>query len=53
MKDEYPKEDTCRVCGVHIGWILHPLAEALALRLCEKQTCWEIAEKMEEPNHEV
>jgi hypothetical protein len=41
----YPKEDKCRHCGMHIGWILHPMAEALALGVCEKPTCQEKEEK--------
>jgi hypothetical protein len=39
MDDEYPKEDKCRYCGEHIGWMLNPIAEGLALGLCDKPEC--------------
>ncbi len=35
----YPREDKCKYCGDHIGWILHPLAEAMALEVCDKPEC--------------
>jgi len=40
--NEYPKEDKCRICGVHLGWMLSPVGEAFGLGLCEKPTCQEI-----------
>lgn len=40
-EDKYPKEDKCRYCGEHVGWIMHPMAEALALGCCDKQKCQE------------
>jgi hypothetical protein len=46
---EYPREDKCKHCGTHIGWILHPLAEALALEVCDKQEC---LEKKRKESHE-
>lgn len=36
-RKRYPREDKCRVCGAHIGFILHPIAEALALFVCDKR----------------
>lgn len=33
--NEYPKEDKCRKCGAHIGWILQPMGELVALGICE------------------
>jgi hypothetical protein len=42
----YPREDKCRHCGEHIGWILDPVVgEALALGLCEKKECKEKEKK--------
>jgi len=40
-EDAYPKEDKCRHCGAHIGWMLHPMAEMLALGVCDKKECQE------------
>lgn len=46
-KDAYPKEDKCRYCGAHIGWMLHPVAEMLALGVCDKKECREKQRKEE------
>jgi len=35
----YPKEDKCRHCGKHLGWIMSPMGEMVALGLCEKKKC--------------
>jgi hypothetical protein len=40
-EDVYPKEDKCRHCGAHIGWMLDPMAEMLALGVCDKKECQE------------
>lgn len=36
-QESYPREDKCKVCGDHIGWILNEIGEAMALGLCDKQ----------------
>jgi hypothetical protein len=33
---EYPKEDNCRKCGAHIGWIMTEFGEAVALGICDE-----------------
>jgi hypothetical protein len=35
----YPREDKCRHCGAHIGYILHPMGEFAALGCCDKLEC--------------
>jgi hypothetical protein len=40
----YPREDKCRFCGGHIGWILDPVGEVVALGVCDKPECKEKAE---------
>jgi hypothetical protein len=35
----YRREDVCRHCGEHIGWILHPFGEFAALGCCDKLEC--------------
>lgn len=32
----YPKEDVCRHCGTHIGWIMSPNGDAMALGICDR-----------------
>jgi hypothetical protein len=36
---DYPREDKCRHCGAHIGYILHPMGEFAALGCCDKLEC--------------
>lgn len=31
----YPRENKCKRCGAHIGWILGPEGELFALPLCD------------------
>ena len=45
----YPKEDKCRHCGQHLGWMLDPIGEMLGLGLCNKPEC---KEKEEHINNE-
>jgi hypothetical protein len=52
MEDAYPKEDVCRYCGAHVGWMLHPVAEMLALGVCDKKECQEKS-KQERRNKDV
>jgi hypothetical protein len=49
-EDAYPKEDKCRHCGAHIGWMLHPMAEMLALGVCDKKECQEKDKQRKEEN---
>jgi ribosomal protein L40E len=32
---QYPKENVCRKCGAHIGWIMSPDGDAMALGVCD------------------
>ena len=34
----YPREDVCRKCGAHVGWIVSELGEMFALGLCDDCT---------------
>jgi hypothetical protein len=34
-----PREDKCRHCGEHIGWILDLVGEVVALGVCDKEEC--------------
>lgn len=34
-KGDYPREDVCRCCAAHIGWVLAPIGEIVALGVCE------------------
>jgi len=52
MEDAYPKKDVCRYCGEIIGWMLHPMAEMLALGVCDKKECQEKS-KQERRNKDV
>ena len=38
---EYPREDVCRHCGEHIGWIMAPWGEEFALGVCDEKECRE------------
>jgi len=42
---KYPKEDKCHYCGQHLGYIMNPIGEMVALGLCEKPECQEQAKK--------
>jgi hypothetical protein len=32
----YPREDKCKVCGAHIGWIMNEAGEPFALETCDE-----------------
>jgi hypothetical protein len=32
---EYPREDKCRSCGAHVGWVMREEGDAMALDECE------------------
>jgi hypothetical protein len=36
---KYPREDKCKICSVHLGWIMNEMGEMVALGLCEKPEC--------------
>lgn len=50
MKNEYPKEDKCRICGVHLGWMLSSIGEAISLGLCEDPQCQQIDQARKHTN---
>jgi ribosomal protein L40E len=33
---QYPRRDTCRRCGAHLGWVMSPRGEALAIGVCDR-----------------
>lgn len=35
----YPREDKCKYCGAHIGYILNQMGEMMALGVCDKPEC--------------
>lgn len=37
----YPKEDKCKYCGEHLGFILELMGEMVALGCCDKPECKE------------
>jgi hypothetical protein len=46
----YRREDKCRHCGEHLGWIMDPIGEMLALGCCDKKECRKKERKMREDN---
>lgn len=44
----YRREDVCRHCGEHIGWILDAMGEMLALGCCDKKECRKKDKKLHE-----
>jgi len=36
---DYPREDRCRFCGAHIGWVANELGEMFALGVCDRKEC--------------
>jgi hypothetical protein len=33
---KYPREDKCKICGEHLGWIMNEMGEGVALGDCGK-----------------
>lgn len=45
---KYPRRDKCRYCGEKLGWVMHPIGEAMALGVCDKPKCQKKKQKEED-----